>query len=163
MSPVLPSARHLRCKVITLHAWPTHGSSRLAELTDTASLMTCIYSTSRPRRTSPKSQVSALMHNYKVPSLSRSKEGSQAVHASPHISFIYFSFGHFPRSPGVMPQLLLCCGSYIDHIPTRMLVVLCFVKFVLQRLLLSSRHTLSFRSIMCPIHLQGGDRRFEHE
>jgi len=143
MSPALPSVRRLRREVIALLCWPTRGPSCLACSTHATSLTTCIYSTLRPQRTIslPDQRQALRMH---------------------HLSLFFYSLGIFR----VARKLYRGYCYTVDHIPTRMLVLRCFVKFILQRLLLSSRlgHTLSFRSIMCParcqnhVHFQRGDR-----
>jgi hypothetical protein len=115
MSRARPSVRHLRHEVITLLCWPTRGSSCLAGSTDMTSLTTCIYSTSLPRRTSRKSQVSALTHNDEVPSPSQIKGRLCACITS------LFSFSFF----GARELFCVYCSS-VDHIPTK-----CFVTFVL--------------------------------
>jgi hypothetical protein len=137
MSPAPPSVRRLRREVITLLCWPTHGSSCLGGSTDTTSLTTCIYSTLRPQRISPRSQVSALMHNDEASSLSQIKGRPCACITSLFFYFI-FSFGARELCHGY-------CYS-VDHIPTE-----CFVTFVL---VLVSTHVVT-RSLLKPRSLAG--------
>lgn len=124
MSLAQLSAGRQRHEVITPRSSQTHGSSFLAGSTDTTSLTKYTYLTSPPRRTSPKSQVSASTHNDTISLMPKVDSPSHRTCITCLIFFPmigqerclsrrFFRTSHFVRS-GVVSRSLRLCGSDND-------------------------------------------------
>jgi len=126
MSLAQLSAGRQRHEVITPRSLQTHDCSFLAGSTDTTSLTKYTYLTSPPRRTSPKSQVSASTHNDTI-SLMLKVDSPLTAYAlalrlylffpmigqERCLSRCFFRTSHFVRS-GVVSRSLRLCGSDND-------------------------------------------------